>query len=53
LDTQGFESIVEILRSCHDENIFIISHATDYFGAIADRNLVAVKKNNFSELNTL
>lgn len=53
LDTQGFESIVEILRNCRDENVFIISHATDYFGAIADRNLVAVKKNNFSELNIL
>lgn len=53
LDNQGFESIVEILRSCKDENIFIISHATDYFGAIADRNLVAVKKNNFSELKIL
>lgn len=53
LDTQGFESIVEILRNCRDENIFIISHATDYFGAIADRNLVAVKKNNFSELKTI
>lgn len=53
LDTQGFESIVEILRNCRDENIFIISHATDYFGAIADRNLVAVKKNNFSELKII
>lgn len=53
LDTQGFESIVEILRNCRDENIFIISHATDYFGAIADRNLVAVKKNNFSELKLI
>ena len=53
LDTQGFESIVEILRSCRDENIFIISHATDYFGAIADRNLVAVKKNYFSELKII
>ena len=53
LDTQGFESIVEILRNCRDENVFIISHATDYFGAIADRNLIAVKKNNFSELNIL
>ena len=53
LDNTGFESIVEILRSCKDENIFIISHSTDYFSAIADRNLVAVKKNNFSELKTL
>lgn len=53
LDNTGFESIVEILRSCKDENIFIISHSTDYFNAIADRNLVAVKKNNFSELKTL
>ena len=53
LDNTGFESIVEILRSCKDENIFIISHSTDYFSAIADRNLVAVKKNNFSEIKTL
>lgn len=53
LDNVGFESVVEILKSCKDENIFIISHATDYFGAIADRNIVAVKKNNFSELKTI
>ena len=50
LDNTGFESIVEILKSCKGQNIFIISHSTDYFSTIADRNLVALKKNNFSEL---
>ena len=49
LDNTGFESIVEILKSCTGQNIFIISHSTDYFSTIADRNLVALKKNNFSE----
>ena len=53
LDNTGFESVVEILKSCKDQNIFIISHTTDYFNAIADRNLIAIKKNNFSELKVL
>lgn len=53
LDNTGFESIVEILKSCQGQNIFIISHSTDYFSTIADRNLMAVKKNHFSELVTM
>ena len=50
LDYQGFQSIVSILQSCKNENIFVISHSPEYFTTIADRNLIAKKSNNFSEL---
>lgn len=50
LDYQGFQSIVTILQSCKNENIFIISHSPDYFTTISDRTLTARKRNGFSKL---
>lgn len=50
LDYQGFQSIVTILQSCKNENIFIISHSPEYFTTISDRTLTARKKNGYSKL---
>ena len=51
LDEDGFASVVNILKSCESQNIFIISHSTAEFDQIADRSLVARKVNGFSELS--
>ena len=50
LDEDGFTSVVNILKSCENQNIFIISHSTSEFDQISDRSLVARKVNGFSEL---
>ena len=51
LDEDGFASVVNILKSCESQNIFVISHSTAEFDQIADRSLVARKVNGFSELS--
>ena len=50
LDEDGFTSVVNILKSCENQNIFIISHSTSEFDQISDRSLVARKVNGFSEI---
>lgn len=50
LDEDGFSSVVNILKSCENQNIFIISHSTSEFDQISDRSLVARKVNGFSEI---
>ena len=50
LDEDGFNSVVNIIKSCESQNIFIISHSTSEFDQISDRSLVARKVNGFSEL---
>ena len=50
LDEDGFNSVVNILKSCEGQNIFVISHSTAEFDQIADRSLAARKVNGFSVL---
>ena len=52
LDENGFQSNVDIIRSCVNENIIVISHSPDYFSSIADRVLYARKEHGFSKLET-
>ena len=51
LDEQGFGSVVDILRSCKGENIFVISHSPDQFSTIADCIVTVKKVHGFSEIN--
>ena len=50
LDEEGFNSVVNILKSCEGQNIFVISHSTAEFDQISDRSLTARKVNGFSVL---
>lgn len=50
LDEQGFQSIVDILKSCSGENVIVISHSSEYYTSIADRHLIAEKIGGFSRL---
>ena len=51
LDENGFQSNVDILRSCKNENIIVISHSPDYFSSIADRIIYAKKEDGFSKID--
>lgn len=48
LDQEGQEAIVDILKSCSDTNIFIISHSPDYYSSIADKHIIVKRNNGFS-----
>ena len=48
LDENGFHNVVEILKTCRDENIIVISHSADFYSTVADRHLTAYKKRGFS-----
>ena len=50
LDTDGFTAIKDIISTCTDENIILISHSPENFMDIADRSINVNKKNNFSVL---
>lgn len=50
LDENGFHNVVEILKTCRDENIIVISHSADFYSTIADRHLTAYKKRGFSHM---
>lgn len=50
LDTDGFTAIKDIISTCTDENIILISHSPENFMDIADRSINVNKKNNFSML---
>lgn len=50
LDENGFQSNVDIIRSCVHENIIVISHSPDYFSTIADRIIYVKKEHGFSKI---
>lgn len=50
LDIAGFETICEILKTCPNENIFIISHEYEMFQSVIDANMVLEKVNGFTKM---
>ena len=48
IDDDGQTAMFNILKSCKNQNIFIISHSTTDYEQLADRNLIARKIDGFS-----
>lgn len=48
IDEEGQLAMFNILRTCKNQNIFIISHSTSDYEQLADRNLIAKKIDGFS-----
>ena len=51
IDDEGQSAMFNILKSCKNQNIFIISHSTSDYEQLADRNLVAKKIDGFSYIS--
>lgn len=51
LDKSAIDAIGTLLSEMKEENIFVITHMTDYYSAIADRNLFCKKINGFSTVS--
>lgn len=48
LDSEGFSSLINILKSCKNQNVFIISHSGIDFEEISDRHYEIKKIDGFS-----